>query len=417
MIQQSNDPMIQQSNDPTIQQSNNSIIQQSNNPIIQQQGMRLLDQYISRKFLFNLIFALTAFASIFVTVDLVEALSDYIDKRVPAMVIASYYFYFLPYIIVLTMPVAMLLASMFSVGQLSKYNEITAMKAAGQSLYRILLPILTIAFLASGLMLLFAEKVVPVANQRKIEIKQRYIERVPQNLPSRLSNLYFQESVGQDTARQNGQTANAVRRVFIGYYDDATKTAQKISIQNYSGIFIVERIDALQMRWEERGDSTRGVWEILQGYHRRFEGEREAVATRFDSLAMPELFFTPQVLTKVQKEPEEMSYGELQKFIDEVARNGGNPDRWLVDLYLKISFPLANFIIVLFGAPLAAGKVRSGGAVGVALSLVVCFLYFGTVKTSQSMGQNGTLEPLLAAWLGNLIFLIAGAVILVKARK
>lgn len=380
--------------------------------------MRLLDQYISRKFFFNLIFALTAFASIFITVDLVEALSDYIDKRVPAMVIASYYFYFLPYIIVLTMPVAMLLASMFSVGQLSKYNEITAMKAAGQSLYRILLPILTIAFLASGLMLLFAEKVVPVANQRKIEIKQHYIERVPQNLPSRLSNLYFQESVGQDTARQNGKTANAVRRVFIGYYDEATKTAQKISIQNYSGIFIVERIDALRMRWEERDDSSRGgVWEILQGYHRRFEGEREAVATRFDSLAMPELSFTPQVLTKVQKEPEEMSYGELQKFIDEVARNGGNPERWLVDLYLKISFPLANFIIVLFGAPLAASKVRSSGAVGVALSLVVCFLYFGTVKTSQSMGQNGTLEPLLAAWLGNLIFLFAGAVILVKARK
>lgn len=384
--------------------------------------MRLLDQYISRKFLFNLIFALTAFASIFITVDLVEALSEYIDKRVPAMVIASYYFYFLPYIIVLTMPVAMLLASMFSVGQLSKYNEITAMKAAGQSLHRILLPILTIAFLASGLMLLFAEKVVPVANQRKVEIKHHYIERVPENLPTRLSNLYFQESVGRDDARQNGKTSGAadsqVRRVFIGYYDDATKIAQKISIQNYRGIFIVERIDALQMRWEERNDSSRGgVWEILQGYHRRFQGDREIVATRFDSLAMPELSFTPQVLTKVQKEPEEMSYGELQKFIDEVARNGGNPDRWLVDLYLKISFPLANFIIVLFGAPLAAGKVRSGGAVGVALSLIVCFLYFGTVKTAQSMGQNGTLEPLLAAWLGNLIFLVAGAVILVKARK
>jgi lipopolysaccharide export system permease protein len=292
------------------------------------------------------------------------------------------------------------------------------MKAAGQSLYRILLPILTIAFLASGLMLLFAEKVVPVANQRKVEIKHHYIERVPQNLPTRLSNLYFQESVSRDTARPNGETSDAVRRVFIGYYDDATKTAQKISIQNYDGIFIVERIDALQMRWKERDDgSSSGVWEIWQGYHRRFEGDREIVATRFDSLAMPELSFTPQVLTKVQKEPEEMSYGELQKFIDEVARNGGNPDRWLVDLYLKISFPLANFIIVLFGAPLAASKVRSGGAVGVALSLVVCFLYFGTVKTSQSMGQNGTLDPLLAAWLGNLIFLAAGAVILVKARK
>jgi lipopolysaccharide export system permease protein len=384
--------------------------------------MRLLDQYISRKFLFNLIFALAAFASIFITVDLVEALSDYIDKKVPAMVIASYYFYYLPYIVVLTMPVAMLLASMFSVGQLSKYNEITAMKAAGQSLYRILLPLLAIAFLASGLMIIFAEKVVPVANQRKIEIKYHYIERVPQNLPARLSNLYFQESVGQNAADQNGKTANAVgsqvRRVFIGYYDEATKTAQKISIQNYDGVFIVERIDALQMRWKEPGDGQQsGVWEILHGYRRRFEGERETAASRFDTLAMPELSFTPKVLTKVQKDPEEMSYGELQKFIDEVARNGGNPERWLVDLYLKISFPLANFIIVLFGAPLAASKVRSSGAVGVALSLVICFLYFGTVKTSQSMGQNGTLDPLLAAWLGNLIFLVAGTVILVKARK
>jgi lipopolysaccharide export system permease protein len=384
--------------------------------------MRLLDQYISRKFLFNLIFALTAFASIFITVDLVEALSDYIDKQVPAVVIASYYFYFLPYIIVLTMPVAMLLASTFSVGQLSKHNELTAMKAAGQSLYRILFPILVIAFLTSGLMILFAEKVVPVANQRKIEIKNRYIERVPQNLPTRLSNLYFQESVNPQAARRDGKTANAlgsqVRRVFIGYYDDATKTAQKISIQNYNGVFIIERIDALQMRWKEpQNGGQGGVWEILRGYRRRFEGDREAVATRFDTLAMPELSFTPQVLTKVQKEPEEMSYGELQKFIDEVARNGGNPERWLVDLYLKISFPLANFIIVLFGAPLAASKVRSGGAVGVAMSLIICFLYFGTVKTSQSMGQNGTLDPLLAAWLGNLIFLVAGAVILAKARK
>jgi lipopolysaccharide export system permease protein len=171
------------------------------------------------------------------------------------------------------------------------------------------------------------------------------------------------------------------------------------------------------MRWREPSNGGPGEWEMLQGYRRRFDGERETAAAHFDTLAMPQLTFTPQVLTKVQKDPTEMSYSELRQFIREVARNGGNPDRWLVDLYLKISFPLANFIIVLFGAPLAAGRIRSGGAVGVATSLVVCFLYFGTVKTSQSMGQNGTLPPLLAAWLGNIIFLVAGAVILVKARK
>jgi lipopolysaccharide export system permease protein len=372
----------------------------------------LLDQYVSKKFLLNLLFSLTAFASIFITVDLLEALSEFIDRKTPALVVASYYFYYLPYIIILSMPVAMLLASMFSVGQLGKYNELTAMLAAGRSLYRILLPIFIIGLLLSGAMLLFAERVMPVANQRKAEIKQQYIDRMPKNLTARLSNLYFQESADSAAASGPDHSSKLVRRVFIGYYDAAEKMAQRASVQKYNGIFIAERLDAAQMRWQE----TAHQWEMLQGYHRRFDGEHETL-TRFDTLALPELTFTPQVLTKVQKDPAEMSYGELQQFIREVARNGGNPERWLADLYLKISFPLANFIIVLFGAPLAAGRIRSGGAVGVATSLVVCFLYFGTVKTSQSMGQNGTLPPLLAAWLGNIIFLVAGAVILVKARK
>jgi len=380
----------------------------------------ILDRYVSRKFLFNLLFSLTAFVSIFITVDLLEKLSEFIDRKAPAFVVASYYFYYLPYVIILSMPVAMLLASMFSVGQLGKYNELAAMLSAGRSLHRILLPLFVIGVLISGAMLVFAERVMPVANQRKAEIKQQYIDRMPRNLPARLSNLYFQESAGHAAERRDGSVSNSgetpVRRIFIGYYDEAGRLAQKVSIQHYNGIFIAERIDAVQMRWRESSGDTMGVWEMLQGYRRKFDGERE-MFTRFDTLAMPELSFTPQVLTKVQKDPEEMSYGELQQFIREVARNGGNPERWLVDLYLKISFPLANFIIVLFGAPLAAGRIRSGGAVGVATSLVICFLYFGAVKTAQSMGQNGTLNPLLAAWLGNIIFLVAGLVILVKARK
>jgi lipopolysaccharide export system permease protein len=385
----------------------------------------LLDQYVAKKFLLNLFFSLTAFACIYVTVDLLEGLSEFIDRNVSAVIVVSYYFYYLPYIIILSMPVAMLLAAMFSVGQLSKYNELTAMLAAGRSLHRILLPVFLIGFLISGLMLLFAEKVMPVANQRKMEIKQQYIERMPKNLATRLSNLYFQESAQELSQSDSAflQAAGApVRRIFIGYYDEAAKMAQKVSIQKYQGIFIIERVDAAQMRWLEspNGENSAGRagrWEIIQGYRRGFDNGKETVTASFDTLVMPDLSFTPKMLTKVQKDPEEMSYGELQQFILEVARNGGNPKRWLVDLYLKISFPLANFIIVLFGAPLAAGRARTGGAVGVATSLVICFLYFGTVKTSQSMGQNGTLEPLLAAWLGNITFLAAGLVILIKARK
>lgn len=368
--------------------------------------MRLLDRYLIKKFFFTLSFPIIAFISIFIVIDLVERLSDYIDRDVPGLIIASYYFYFTPYIIVLMFPIAMLLAALFSIGQLSKYNELTAMKASGVALYRILAPVYIVAFLLSLGLMLFAEKVVPVANQRKAEIKDRHMDRMPQNLPARLSNIYLQDHT------QTTETAapNASRRVFIGFFNAETQTAEKVSIQDYEGVFIVHRIDANALRWQ---DST---WHALHGYERAFTDGSE-VATKFDTLPLPKLFFTPEVLNKVQKIPEEMSFGELQQFITEVANNGGNPERWLVDLYLKISFPFANFIIVLFGAPLAVGRMRSSGAVGVALTLVIAFLYFGTVKMGQTLAQNGTLAPIVGAWMGNTIFFVAGLFVLVRARK
>lgn len=370
--------------------------------------MRLLDRYIIQKFLFILAFSLVAVISIFIIIDLVERLSDYIDRQVPAVVIVSYYFYFVPYIIVLMLPIAMLLASMFSIGQLGKYNELTAMKASGISMFRILAPIFGLALLVSLLMLAFAEIVMPEANQRKAELKSQYIDRLPRNLPTRLSNLYLQERLPE---QQNGAPANGgrSRRVFIGYYNATDSSANKISIQDYVGVFIVHRIDAKVMHW--RGT----YWQAVDGYQRTFAGESET-ATPFDTLQLPQLSFTPQVLVKVQKDPEEMSYRELEKFISEVADNGGDPQRWYVDLYLKIAFPFTSFVIVLFGAPLAAGRVRSGGAVGVALTLVITFLYFGMVKTGQSLGQNGSLPPLLGAWLGNGIFFIGGMFVLSRTR-
>jgi len=377
--------------------------------------MKLLDRYISRKFLFILAFALIAFLSIFIIVDLVERLSDYIDRKVPPVIVASYYFYYVPFAIVLVMPIAMLLASMFSMGQLSKDNELTAMKASGVSLYRILAPVFVIGLVVSIGMMAFAEIVVPVANQRKAEIKNEYIDRLPKTLPTRLSNLYLQEYLGSEgnlvAGRDEHKNGNS-RRVFIGFYDSREQQAKKISIQEYDGVFIIHRIDANTMAW----DAVDSVWIARDGYEREFRGEQE-FATKFDSLALSQLTFTPEALTKVQREPEEMSYLELKRFIAEVSNNGGDPQRWMVDLYLKFSFPFANFIIVLFGAPLASGRVKSGGAVGLALTLVIAFLYFGTVKTGQSLGQNGSIDPMVGAWLGDVIFLVAGVLVLIRARK
>ncbi len=358
--------------------------------------MRILDRYILGKFLGIIFFSLIALNSIFIVIDVVEKISDFLDKGTPTGVIIQYYIYFIPYIIVLTLPLAMLLASMFSIGTLSKHSELVAMKASGLSLVRILTPLLLSSLVISIFIIFFAEFVVPKANSAKAEIKAKYIDKKSSFSRASVANLALHDSSN--------------RYIFIGNYNTFDSSAQKISILSRVRGRIVERIDAERMVWRD------GHWVFENVAIRDLRGEQEKLTTleSADSLAFE---FLPGDLGAVQKKPEEMSYEELEQFINEVRRNGGDADRWLVDLYLKIAFPFANFIIVLFGAPLAASRVRSSGAVGVALSFFFCFFYFGAVKIGQTLGQTGTLEPMFAAWMGNIIFFIAGIIILIRAPK
>ena len=105
--------------------------------------MKILEKYLIKQFLATQLFALIAFAAIFIIIDIIGFLDKFIDHSVSFSMLIQYYIFYLPYIIILTLPVATLLASLFSVGQLSRYNEITAMRASGLSIYRILSPLLS----------------------------------------------------------------------------------------------------------------------------------------------------------------------------------------------------------------------------------------------------------------------------------
>lgn len=357
--------------------------------------MRILDYYITRKFASTLLFTLISFISIFVIIDLIDRLRDFMGHSVPKLIIIEYYFYYIPFIIVLILPVAVLLSSLFSIGNLAHNNEIIAMKSSGISLHRILFPLFIFAFILSCFVIYFSEKAVPFTNQRMFNIERKYLGKHT-HLGRRRSNIYF-----RDLQYDNW--------IFINHYDHRLKKANRVSFQYIKNNKITHRIDAQQMVWET------DHWELINGYEIRIS-QTDIKPDYFEKMPFDKISFIPKDFEKIQKKHEEMTYGELKTFIDEVARNGGEPQTWLVDLYLKISFPFANFIIILFGAPLAAGKSRCGKAFGFGISLFVSFFFFGFVKTGQTLGHNGVLHPFLAAWLGNLIFLVTGLFTLIKIK-
>jgi lipopolysaccharide export system permease protein len=157
-------------------------------------------------------------------------------------------------------------------------------------------------------------------------------------------------------------------------------------------------------------------WVLMKGAMRGFDGTVQHLVF-FDRMPVGKLSLTPADIEKKQKKPDEMEYEELKEFIQNQEEAGQDVSRWLVDFHAKVAFPFASVIMVLFGVPFATARPRSGVALGFGICTAATFIYLAFMKVSQVIGYNGDVNPLLTAWLANLIFLAAGIVNMIRVQK
>ncbi|MBI5645504.1 MAG: LPS export ABC transporter permease LptG [Ignavibacteriae bacterium] len=368
--------------------------------------MTRLDRHLAMQFLKVSLFAIIAFSVIFIMVDMIENLDDFIDENVPTHMIAAYYVYFLPRILSLMVPVALLLSGLFVVGKMSATNELTIIKCSGVSLSRYMRPFLALALLVSLGMLGFDGYLVPRINAARLSIEREYLKK---NLRvGGRYNMYFQD------------TDNRI--VSVEYFDESVLTARRVSIQQFrttDPTVMQKRIDAASMRW----DLPRRRWKLQNATSRTFlhdsslKAARRETVERDDSLDAPVLALTPEVIARMQQKPEEMELDELRDYIDRQRRAGSDIDRLLVDYHGKIAFPFASLIVVFFAVPFASVKRRSGLSVQFGISIFLCFVYLVGQKLSQIFGYNGSIPAILAAWLPNMLFLVAAGIVITRVQK
>jgi lipopolysaccharide export system permease protein len=356
----------------------------------------LLPRYLARQFLGLFLFSLMGAVLLFVIVDLVENVDQFIDGRVPTSVMALYYLYFIPFIAVLTMPMGTLLATVFSVGVLAKNNEITAMKALGYSFHQMMRTLLFLGAAVAVFNFFLNEAVSIPANRKKDEIKDRYLTGYRHKGASKFRNLLIQDPPD--------------RIIAIDSFNPVTNSASGVRIETFSGNRLVHRIDAPVMTWRDK------QWRISGGYERFFSGDTERAAP----VLLPISFrfqFSPREVATAQVSPDEMRFGELRRFIRKVRQTRGEYQRWQTDLHMRVAFPVSNLLIVLLAAPLAYNRRKKSLAVGFGISLAICFMLFGCIKLGQTLGQNRAIPPLAAAWMGNGLAAVFGAVSIHLTRK
>lgn len=356
--------------------------------------MRLLDKYILRSFIQNLLFGIFCFVIIFILVDLFENLDRFIDKNLSIGMLALYYMYFIPDILKLITPIGMLLASLFTISRFVNYSELTAMKSAGISIYRYLLPIMIFGLVITLFLIYFNGWIVPGANRLKYDFERKILGR---NLISDVTeNIYIQDNIN--------------RIIIINYYNKAEQTCGNtlIKVFNKDTLYITEkRLDIVSMKW----DSQRKDWFINEGYIRSFsKPDNETLDIIKDTLlstlsSFGKINLEPDLIEKQRLRPEELDLTEFKEFINNLEANGQDAAKEKVDYYSTISFPFANLITIIFGVSITSNRRKGGAALHFGISLIVSFLYLGFVKISQVFGYNGDVNPILTAWLANITFL------------
>jgi lipopolysaccharide export system permease protein len=357
--------------------------------------VRALDRYVFAEFWKIFVTTALGFPILINIIDLTDNLDKYLSQNLSAGRIALSYLYWLPDSMFMILPAAVLFATVFSVGALTRHSEITAAKASGISFYRFIAPIFVGAVIATILGLILGE-LAPITNKKRLDILQA----------SSLS------SVTSD--RYNFAYAADRGRIYkIG--------ALHLVVPSIEGIVIERKGNGpdypsyLISSNNANYRSGKG-WLLQKGAMHLLTDSMQNLTFSFDSLIDRHFTEPPKQLTLTQKAPTDMGFRELGRFITSMERSGAEVNELRVERMLKLAIPVTCVVILLFGAPLATSTQRGGAAYGVGLSLATTVIFLMLIQLMKGVGGKGIIPADLAAWLPSIIFGVVGAILFARVR-
>jgi LPS export ABC transporter permease LptF/LPS export ABC transporter permease LptG len=357
----------------------------------------LLDDYVLRDFFIHLGMIVASFLVLLLVFTLFELLGDILRNQTPAIVVAEYLVNVAPYLLYNVAPLIMLLAVLITFGLMTRSNEITAIKATGVSIYRIVTPVVAAAaVLAAGLF--FADQFyLPHTNKRQEALHNQIKGKPPQTYLRPDRRWIF----GQNHDIYYYQFFDPDRDQF------ANLTVFQIDPANFT---IARRTHAERAHWAD--NLNRWVYE--QGWQRSLRGPAIADYRTFDVSTFPELSEAPSYFKKEVKQYSEMNYEELRRYIRDLQQSGFDVVRLRVQLQRKLSYPLVTLIMAVLAIPFALSAGKKGAITGIAVAVGVAVVYTVVSRLFEAMGDLSQLPPALAAWSPDLIFCLVGGYLILK---
>ncbi|MCB8994359.1 MAG: LptF/LptG family permease [Bacteroidales bacterium] len=354
--------------------------------IIEALGLKIIDLYIIKKFLGTFVYSIVLILALAVIFDLSEKIDDFIESSAPVKeVVFEYYLNFIPYFAVLFSALFTFISVIFFTSKMAYNTEIIAILSSGVSFRRMLLPYFISASIIAFFAFMLSNFVIPKANKTKLEFEEKYIHKRPQTYTRK--NIHKQIEPGVF--------------VYLESYSTVSNTGYNFSIEKFENGKLISKTMADQIVW----DTASLDWRMRRYYTRDFNGLQEKITegnTKDTSIRLDPADFSRRL-----NAVEAMSYNELNEFIS-VSRMQGETNlvAYLIEKYKRTAFPFSTFILTLIGVTVSSRKVRGGIGAQLGLGLGISFGYILFMQFSSQFAIGGSLPPLLAVWLPNLIFAV-----------
>ena len=358
--------------------------------------LKILDKYIIRKFLGTFFFSLALIILIAVVFDISEKLDDFIERKSPfKSIVFDYYFNFIPYLANLFAPLFVFISVIFFTARMAANVEIVAILNSGVSFRRLLFPYFIAAGMLAAISFYFNGWVIPHSNKIKLDFENVYIKN-PVEFKDR--NLHRQISPGVF--------------MYMESYNNRNNTGYRFSLEKIENGKRTWFLNSDRIQW----DSLTNKWIVQNYYIRSINGYHEKIESgmRKDTTFK----IKPADFKRRLNIIESMDSRELNQFIREEKLQGSeNVTTYLVEAYRRIALPFSTFILMLIGVSLSSKKIRGGIGAQLGLGITLSFAYIMFMQISNTFAINGSITPILAVWIPNIVFATVAVFLLRVAPK
>ncbi|MEJ5302977.1 MAG: YjgP/YjgQ family permease [Bacteroidales bacterium] len=359
--------------------------------------LTIIDRYIIRKFLGTFFFAISLLIIIVIIFDISEKIDDFITKQAPLQaIIFDYYLNFIPFFINLFSNLFTFIAVVFFTSRLAARTEIVAMLSGGISFRRLLRPYMISASFLVILTLYLSNFLIPHTNITLREFEKKYLKNPPK---SNVMNLHLQIEPG----------------VFVYFesWDNKEKTGYRFTLEKFQDSLMVYKLLSDRIKW----DSTAGKWRLEQYVERQMQDTSRHKLV-FGAMKDTTLNLLPDEIMVDKEDIKIMNFSELNAFIAREKLKGSSMVRFYeTEKHKRIAVPVSAIILTLIGLSLSSRKVRGGTGMHLGLGIAITFSYILFMQISTQFSVYGSMSPLLATWLPNMLFFVVGMYLFMKAPK